>query len=98
MKQQPQITTSSISGLQLTSNDVMATLPVPADTDKSDLEHRFDMENKPTINVDNEPTTAMTHNDITTGDTTRPMLCRVLRPASPPAPDGRRNPSSWFRQ
>jgi uncharacterized protein YjbI with pentapeptide repeats len=44
MRQHPQITPQSLTGIQLIGNDVMATLQVPAGTDKASVEHTFDGE------------------------------------------------------
>jgi uncharacterized protein YjbI with pentapeptide repeats len=42
MQQHPQITPKSLTGIKLIGNDVMATLQVPAGSNKSAIEHTFD--------------------------------------------------------
>ena len=44
MRQHPQITPQSITGIKLMGNDVMATMQVPAGSDKAAIEHTFDAE------------------------------------------------------
>ncbi|WP_411875365.1 pentapeptide repeat-containing protein [Vulcanococcus limneticus] len=49
MRQHPQITPQSLTGIKLIGNDVMATLQVPAGSDKAAIEHTFDTEYLPMV-------------------------------------------------
>jgi uncharacterized protein YjbI with pentapeptide repeats len=47
MRQHPQITPQSLTGIKLIGNDVMATLQIPAGSDKAAIEHTFATEYLP---------------------------------------------------